>query len=79
MLESLFNNAAGPEALFPCEFCKAFKGTLFLQLIILDYIILYQTRTPHPFLRRITSTLYESMNLANFAPKSHCRVLKFSF
>ena len=55
MLESLFNKVVGPEVQFLCEFCKTFKDTFFaeqlrwLLLIILDYIILYQTRTAHPY------------------------------
>ena len=49
MLESRFDKVAGLEAFFPCEFCKTFKETFFteqlrwLLLIILDYVILYQT------------------------------------
>ena len=65
MLESLFNKVADPEACFPCEFCKTFMDTFFIEqlwwllLIILDYIILYQTRTLHLLSGRITATLYE--------------------
>ena len=61
MLESLFNNVAYPEACFPVNFAKLLRTEQlrWLLLVILDYIILYQTRTAHPLLRRITSTLYE--------------------
>ena len=44
---------------------ESFKDTVFteqlrwLLLIILDYIILYQTRTAHPLTRRINWILYE--------------------
>ena len=62
MLESLFNKVAGPKARFPVNFAKLLRAP-FLQNsfggIILDYIILYQTRTTYPLLRRITLTLYE--------------------
>ena len=62
MLESLFNKVAGPKACFPVNFAKLSRAP-FLQnsfgWIILDYIILYQTRTTYPLSRRITLTLYE--------------------
>ena len=44
---------------------ESFKDTVFteqlrwLLLIILDYIILYQTQTAHPLTRRINWILYE--------------------
>ena len=65
MLESLFNNVAGPEACFPVNFAKLSRKRFFteqlqwLLLVILDYIILYQTRTAHPLSRRTTLTLCE--------------------
>ena len=65
MLESLFNKFAGLEAFFPVNYAKTFKETFFteqlrwLLLIILDYVILYQTRTTDSLPRRITSTFYE--------------------
>ena len=60
MLESLFNKAADPEACFPVNFAKFFTEQLrWLLLIILDYIILYRTRTTHPLLRRTITILYK--------------------
>ena len=65
MLESLFNKVAGLEAFFTVNYAKTFKETFFteqlrwLLLIILDYVILYQTRPAHPLSKRITSTLEE--------------------
>ena len=68
MLESLLSKVAGSKVCFPMNFAKLLR-TRFLQnsllfyrwllLIILDYIILYQTRTAHPLRRRINSALYE--------------------
>ena len=56
MLESLFNKFAGPEAYFHAFFTEQVKWLL---LIILNYIVLYQTGTAHLLSRRINSTLYE--------------------
>ena len=53
------------------SFCKTFKDTLFteqlrwLLLIILDYIILYQTRTAHLLTRRIILFIYLFITLFN--------------
>ena len=74
--------------LVSCEFCITFKDTFFteqlcwLLLIILDYIILYQTRRHIPCqgelagLNTNLANLYFSMNLTNFVP-SH--TVAFSF
>ena len=65
MLEYLFNKVVGPEACFSVNFAKLLRTCFFIEqlrwllLIILDYIILYQTRTAHPLSRRITLTLLE--------------------
>ena len=61
MLEFVFSKVTGPEACLPMKFAKL-EDTFFteqlrwLLLIILDYIISYQTRTAHPLTRRTTST-----------------------
>ena len=61
MLESVFSKVAGPETCLPMNFAKL-KDTFFteqlrwLLLIILDYIISYQTRKAHPLTRRTTLT-----------------------
>ena len=61
------------------------KQLRWLLLIILDYIILYQTRTANlcqeafPRLYTNLANLYFPMTLTHLVPESHCRVVKFSF
>ena len=61
------------------------KQLRWLLLIVLNDIILYRTRMAHlcqeefPRLYTDLANLYFLMTLINFVPKSHCRIVKFSF